>query len=101
MHSKTILAMLLVSGAFITPAQANFFHNPYTGINLNIGSAPNPTPQDVREDRLPAVVQDDTNAATTAADATKQDKTATAPVAQNTASQGAQSAAIQTAAQSR
>ena len=102
MHSKTILALLLVSGAFVTPAQANFFHNPYTGINLNIGSAPNPTPQDVREDRLPAVVQDDTNAGATAADATKESgKTASAPAEQNTASQGTSTATIQTAAQSR
>jgi hypothetical protein len=101
MHSKSILALLLVSGAFITPAHANFFHNPYTGINLNIGSAPNPTPQDIREDRLPIVVKDDQNSGTTAADANKEGKTATEPVAQTTASQGASTAAIQTAAQAR
>ena len=102
MHSKTLLALLLVSGAFITPAHANYFHNPYTGINLNIGSAPTPTPQDIREDRLPIVVQDEAKPADTARDATKQSgKTASAPVEQNTASQGASTGSIQTASQSR
>lgn len=102
MYTKTILTLLLVSGAFITPAYANYFHNPYTGINLNIGSAPNPTPQDIREDRLPAVVQDDTNPSTAAsADAPKEsDKTARPAVEQDTASQGS-SPTIQTASQSR
>ncbi len=56
--NKTVLAMLVVSGAFITPASANYFSNPYTGITLNIGSAPNPTPADIRVDRLPTVTED-------------------------------------------
>ena len=58
MNKKTVLAMLLVSGALITPAYANYFSNPYTGITLNIGSAPNPTPADIRVDRLPTVTED-------------------------------------------
>lgn len=35
-----------------TPALANWFSNPYLGINRNIGSAPNPTPEQIRQERL-------------------------------------------------
>jgi hypothetical protein len=59
MKTRMMLPLLLVAAGFITPASANFFSNPYTGVTLNIGSAPNPTPQDIRESRLPAVTQDD------------------------------------------
>ena len=42
---KTFLSLLLLSTAvFVTPASANYFANPRLGMNLNIGSAPNPTP---------------------------------------------------------
>jgi outer membrane protein OmpA-like peptidoglycan-associated protein len=42
---KTILSLLLLSAAIATaPAHANYFSNPALGMNLNIGSAPNPTP---------------------------------------------------------
>src|SRR5712671_5455039 len=42
---KTFLSLLLLSTAvFVTPASANYFANPRLGVNLNIGSAPNPTP---------------------------------------------------------
>ena len=58
MNRKTLLAMLLVSGAMISPAHANYFSNPYTGVTLNIGSAPNPTPADIRVDRLPTITED-------------------------------------------
>jgi len=39
---------LLLSAVCITPASANWFSNPKTGTMLNIGSAPNPTPADLR-----------------------------------------------------
>src|SRR5260221_7643405 len=42
---KTFLSLLLLStGVFVPPASANYFANPRLGVNLNIGSAPNPTP---------------------------------------------------------
>ena len=42
---KAILSFLLLSAAIaVTPASANYFSNPRLGMNLNIGSAPNPTP---------------------------------------------------------
>jgi hypothetical protein len=56
MKTKLILSVLLVTAAFAAPASANWFHNPQLGINLNIGSAPNPTPADLREMRQPHVV---------------------------------------------
>jgi hypothetical protein len=80
MNGKTVLALLLVSGALATPAYANYFHNPYTGINLNVGSAPNPTPADIREGRLPVVTQDNSTA-TPVADAGKAGVQPNAPVA--------------------
>jgi hypothetical protein len=55
---KIVLAMLLAAGAFVAPAQANYFSNPYTGVSLNIGSAPNPTPADIRVDRLPTIAEE-------------------------------------------
>jgi len=46
---KTAIAcVLLLSAAYLVPAYANYFHNPRTNTNLNIGSAPNPTPADLR-----------------------------------------------------
>ena len=64
MKTKLMLSLLLVSAAFIMPASANWFHNPYEGINRNVGSAPNPTPADIREDRLPIVTKDEDNSNT-------------------------------------
>ena len=47
--TSTMMSLLLVSATvFITPASANWFSNPKTGTMLNIGSAPNPTPADLR-----------------------------------------------------
>ena len=60
MTTKFILPLLLVAAAFASPASANWFHNPYQNINRNIGSAPNPTPADLREMRLPVVTQAET-----------------------------------------
>jgi outer membrane protein OmpA-like peptidoglycan-associated protein len=46
---RTILPLLLLSAAaFATPAAANYFSNPAAGVNLNVGSAPNPRPAEVR-----------------------------------------------------
>jgi hypothetical protein len=73
MKTKLMLSLLFASAAFVMPASANWFHNPYTGVNLNVGSAPNPTPADIREDRLPIVTKD-------------QDNSNTAPAATKTAS---------------
>jgi hypothetical protein len=69
MKTKLILSLLFASAAFVMPASANWFHNPYTGVNLNVGSAPNPTPADIREDRLPIVTKDEDNSNTAAAPA--------------------------------
>ena len=45
---KAILPLLLLSAVCVTPASANWFSNPRLGVNLNIGSAPNPKPADLR-----------------------------------------------------
>lgn len=45
---KTMASLLLLSAVWMSPAQANWFSNPNTNTMLNIGSAPNPTPQDLR-----------------------------------------------------
>ncbi len=45
--TKATLSLLILSVALATPASAqSYFANPQTGQNLNIGSAPNPTPAD-------------------------------------------------------
>jgi len=62
MKMKVLLPALLLSVAAVTavtPASANWFHNKYLGISRNIGSAPNPTPDDVRQMRLPILVRDE------------------------------------------
>jgi len=46
--NKAIVSLLLLSAVCASPASANYFSNPALGINLNIGSAPNPTPSDLR-----------------------------------------------------
>jgi len=48
MRTKTMISLLLLSALAATPAAANWFSRPDLGINLNIGSAPNPTPNDLR-----------------------------------------------------
>jgi hypothetical protein len=48
-----LMPALLMALAVVTPASANWFSNPVQGINRNIGSAPNPTPQNIREFRIP------------------------------------------------
>ena len=66
MKTKLMLSLLFASAAFVMPASANWFHNPYENINRNVGSAPNPTPADLREDRLPIVTKDEDNSNTAA-----------------------------------
>jgi outer membrane protein OmpA-like peptidoglycan-associated protein len=45
--TKATLSLLILSVALATPASAqSYFANPLTGQNLNVGSAPNPTPAD-------------------------------------------------------
>ncbi|HXI99730.1 MAG TPA: hypothetical protein VNH44_00820 [Micropepsaceae bacterium] len=81
--NKLILPLLLATVAFVTPASANWFHNPYQGINRNIGSAPNPTPEDIREMRLPIAAQNDQAdpSAVAATDAAKDTAKAATPAA--------------------
>ena len=57
MRTKMTLSALLLSAVFATPTFANYFHNPYTNLNWNIGSAPSPTPRDIRENRQPRVTE--------------------------------------------
>lgn len=49
MKKVTLTTLLLLSAAvMVTPASANWFFRPGSGISLNVGSAPNPTPNDLR-----------------------------------------------------
>ena len=57
MKTKLTLSLLFLSAACATPTLANYFHNPSTNLNWNIGSAPSPTPRDIRENRQPRVSQ--------------------------------------------
>lgn len=64
MKTRVLLPALLIAVATVTavtPASANWFHNKYLGISRNVGSAPNPTPDDIRQMRLPIVVERDNN----------------------------------------
>jgi hypothetical protein len=80
MKTKIVLPLLLLSAVAVTPAYANWFHNPYTNVYLNVGSAPNPTPRDIRENRLPVVVEDVAGTDVATSDPAKNTaKTATAP----------------------
>jgi hypothetical protein len=99
MSKKTLMALLLVSGALATPAYANYFSNPYTGVTLNIGSAPNPTPADVRIGHLPAITKDDASAPATTAAAKSEEKNA--PLAQNPPAAASGATLVPAAAQSR
>jgi len=57
--TKATLSLLVLSVALATPASAqSYFANPQTGQNLNVGSAPNPTPdQIVRFAQVPRPVE--------------------------------------------
>jgi hypothetical protein len=58
MMTRILLPVLMLSAVFVSPASANWFSNPGLGIDLNIGSAPSPTPDQVRADRQPMLVRD-------------------------------------------
>ena len=62
--NKTLISLLLLSAAVcITPASANYFSNARLGMNLNIGSAPNPKPANrpfIAETRYTAPASDNT-----------------------------------------
>ena len=47
-RTKTVMSLLLLSAVIATPAAANWFARPAVGINLNVGSAPSPSPYDLR-----------------------------------------------------
>lgn len=50
----TILpSALLLAVALVMPAYANWFNNPGLNVSRNLGSAPNPTPQDLRKRNSP------------------------------------------------
>jgi len=100
MSKKSLMALLLVSGALATPAHANYFSNPYTGVTLNIGSAPNPTPADVRLGHLPAITKDDASAPAATA-AVKPEGNTAVPVAQNPPPAASGATLVPAAAQSR
>ena len=70
MRTKMTLSVLFLSAACANPTLANYFYNPYTNLNRNIGSAPSPTPRDIRENRLPQVVHAAPSYANVAADDT-------------------------------
>jgi hypothetical protein len=67
MKAKLMLPLLAIAAFIVTPASANWFHNPAENINRNIGSAPNPTPEDLRAMRVPIVVKDEDKTGTTTA----------------------------------
>ena len=51
----TMLLPLVLSAAFATAAEANYFSNPRLNIHSNVGSAPSPRPVDIRENRMPRI----------------------------------------------
>ena len=60
MRRMTMASLLLLSTVCAIPASANYFFNSYWGTTLNVGSAPNPTPDQLRaigDSRWPRVTQ--------------------------------------------
>jgi len=53
-----VLTGLFLVPALATTADANWFSNPTVNIDLNLGSAPNPTPDDILTERVPVLVRD-------------------------------------------
>ena len=76
---KFIWPLLLAAAAFATPADANWFHNPGQNVNRNIGSAPNPTPADLRAMRTIVITEDEENTPSTPTTAKVEQKPANAP----------------------
>jgi hypothetical protein len=58
MSKRFLLAGFSLACLLVAPASANWFSNPYININLNLGSAPNPTPDQVLAETLPMLVRD-------------------------------------------
>jgi hypothetical protein len=60
MKTRLLLPALTFSFslAFVSSASANWFSNPDWNINLHVGSAPSPTPDDIRAQRQPMLVRD-------------------------------------------
>ena len=99
MKTRLVLPVLLLAAAFITPASANWFHNPYQGVNRNVGSAPNPTPADIRENRLPIAAQNEqADPGAVAADGKDSGKSVTPA---NTTAQAGSTGVVASAAPSR
>jgi len=46
--TRQLVAVTLLAAACATPAAANYFANPMTNTTLNVGSAPSPTPEQLR-----------------------------------------------------
>src|SRR5947209_4655080 len=46
--TRQLMAVTLLAAACATPAAANYFSNPMTNTMLNVGSAPSPTPEQLR-----------------------------------------------------
>ena len=60
MRKMTMASLLLLSTVCAVPASANYFFNSFWGTTLNVGSAPNPTPDQLRaigDSRWPSVTQ--------------------------------------------
>src|SRR5215475_5296544 len=55
--SKTVISILFLSAVCVTPAFANYFSNPTLNVHFNVGSAPNPTVRDVRENHTPQMTR--------------------------------------------
>lgn len=51
MNTSLALPMVLLSVALATPTYSNTFHGVNTTLNRNVGSAPNPTARDIRNNR--------------------------------------------------
>jgi TonB family protein len=49
--SAMLLPLAAISTALVTPAYSNTFHGLNTALNRNVGSAPNPTSHDIRNNR--------------------------------------------------
>ena len=52
----SVISVLVIS-AGATPASANYYANPTLSVKRNIGSAPNPTPHDIRTNNVPQMTQ--------------------------------------------
>ncbi len=58
MRTLLLFPALLFSAVLASPASANWFSNPALDINLHIGSARSPTPDQVRNEAQPMLVRD-------------------------------------------